>query len=462
MPSHSVALATSTSTRVPVDSIATSSRRRALESDLFSDDDDDLRRIPETQKYPLPTNTNDDVNTIVSLLPMRLLLSNVPSHRTTLDVPSIDAILSCLESRGTVAFESSATYATYASKFYSLHVGNARDVDVDVVVGVASPPATHASSTVAEGRSGSGGGGIEVGTTNTTTNTTNAGANDVILTLGRGGTVTFNGAYWDVDPTSSELTNFLIREVDLSMLRDGMMPIICGNSNSTNSTLATMTTMTTAIVENDDLMEETRGKDHDNGAVVCDFGVELSLMSVDDYDNDNEDGDHIVVFDVSAGEDNEGEDGATRDVEVGTIVDGDAIGGGDVTSAAATATTITAQATGIVVPIFASLVGLAVVGFVVHIHRRRERRRWADGDDDVGVEDEDDNEKVKVGHGGNFYTRNINGKDEDDGEYKVGEGLLPAGYQRSDCVDPIDVRGGGSTDSSSDGSVHSQDNFSWI
>ena len=451
------AASTSSSTRAKVDPIATSLRRR-VESILFLDD------IPETQKHTLSTNTNDDVNTIVPLLPVRMRLSNVPSLRTTtFDVPTIDALLSCLETRGTVAFETNATYATmYASKFYALHVGNAEDVDVDVVV-VPPPPedANAASSLVADSRSS---GGVvagrysnDVGKTNVTnsTTTTNANAMDVILTIGRGGTVTFNGAYWDVDPTSSELTKFLIREVDPLLLRESMMPIICGNLNSTTSTTSKTTTTNDDV--NDDSMAEARGKDYDQEMVACDFGLELSLVSIDDYDYD----DNGVV-------DDEDDDSTMQNVEVGTtIVDGDAsYGGGGTTSAAAA--TVTARngadhggganhdIAGFAVPIaaFAFLVGLAVVGFVVHYHRRRERLRRADGDDD---------EKVRVGHGGNVDTRDMNrGRGEEYDECKVGEGLLPVGYQRSDCVDPINIRGVGSTDSSSDGSVQSQDNFSWI
>ena len=47
---------------------------------------------------------------------------------------------------------------------------------------------------------GGGGGGAEEGTT--------------LLTLGGNGTVTFDGAYWDDDPTPEDLTDFLVSRLD--------------------------------------------------------------------------------------------------------------------------------------------------------------------------------------------------------------------------------------------------------
>ncbi|KAL3823712.1 hypothetical protein ACHAXA_007283 [Cyclostephanos tholiformis] len=238
-----------------------------------------------------------------------------------------------------------------------------------------------------------------------------------------------------------------------------MIPIVCGNATTSTDEGGTIA--------------DTRAKEDDGGG-ACDIGVELSLLPVDDYDFDEEnaidgydgpvdddEGDNETIQGDEDGLD-VGEGSHFDDSSNGETINGVASDGGDNASDASDRGRVVHPDADIIVPIVigASMIALAVAGFISLFRRRRARRQRVDGDGDG--EGEHDNEKGGIGHGGNFNRKDINKRGEDEDEYQVVEGLLPAGFQRSDCVNAIDVSRGDNTDSSSDNSVRSQSNFSWI
>jgi hypothetical protein len=314
---------------------------------------------------------------MVPLLPFRLVLTGVPSPSPSSSSSSIfDPLVEYLESAWAEAFASSGAYG---GRFRGVDIGGSAEVEV-----ITPQPTT---SLAAQGRSSA-----SSSTTTTTTTTTT-----VVLTLGRGGSVTFDGAYWEAVPTSFELTSFLVRGggVDAGRLREIAIPILCDT---------TMTTTTRGMTGGGG---GGGGGGDDSGGASCDLGAELAMSAIDDGEEGDagaaHDGDGDVIDadeeqqqqqhqqseDPSGGGETES-DGATYE------------GGGSEASAATAATAAEMEDAGPdrrdgsdpVVVVVAGVVGasmvalLAIAGFIAF--HRRKRRQQMDGNDDGGEKISDD------------------------------------------------------------------------
>jgi len=223
------------------------------------------------------TKSNDDTgaHTTIPLHPFALQLSNLPSTSPIMEfihsdgeggevgkeLPylPIDALLSSIMTIGTRAFNESSIYG---DRFSEWDVGNVWSVASGASVSAGGGDESGGSDNSSGSGSGNGSGNGEGGSgsesmtlpnddnTVYTTSSRNHGGdrllllralnenpNDLLsnaaveLILGTNGTVTFAGAYWEDDPTSAELTEFLLSVLNsrenLDEFLNLLKPVVC-------------------------------------------------------------------------------------------------------------------------------------------------------------------------------------------------------------------------------------------
>ena len=187
-----------------------------------------------------PSDTNDDGYTIVDMKSIAIHMSGLPPSATA-KLQDEDVVMEIMKYVNSVGYDALMNSDMFSDRLFELNVGMAYDWS--------SVEDTTQTTVVAEARSNTKPWGrnlraadkqhrvlqapltLDTTTATQTLDSNTPNSNTATLILGQNGTITFHGSYWEDDPTSTDVTSFLVTELNKDETKMGLVnvikPLVC-------------------------------------------------------------------------------------------------------------------------------------------------------------------------------------------------------------------------------------------
>ena len=186
-----------------------------------------------------PSDTNDDGYTIVDMKSIAIQMSGLSSSAIE-KLQDEDVVIEIMKYVNSVGYDALMNSNMFSDRLFELNVGMEYDWS--------SVEDTTQTTVVAEARSNTKPWGrnlraadkqhrvLQTFTLDTTAATQTSdsnthNSNTATLILGQNGTITFHGSYWEDDPTSTDVTSFLVTELNKDETKMGLVnvikPLVC-------------------------------------------------------------------------------------------------------------------------------------------------------------------------------------------------------------------------------------------